>query len=232
MSKSQAISANTVPAENQINANKFVTYEGSITSKNRILFLGNSITRHEPKIEIGWENDCGMSASCKDKDYVHRLMQKVYDIGSSASCCITQLAEWERNYWDNRILGDYYTEVPSYQPDIIIVRVVENVPADKLSVYSFADAYEKMVDFFNENNKAKIILTTSFWYAGERDDAIRSVANKCGYPLVELGHLGDMDEMKAIGLFEHDGVAAHPGDKGMEAIAEAIWPVLKGFIKR
>lgn len=33
--------------------------------------------------------------------------------------------------------------------------------------------------------------------------------------------------MKAIGLFEHEGVAAHPGNKGMKAIADLISEELK-----
>jgi hypothetical protein len=33
--------------------------------------------------------------------------------------------------------------------------------------------------------------------------------------------------MKAIGLFEHEGVAAHPGALGMRRIAERIWEALR-----
>ena len=69
--------------------------------------------------------------------------------------------------------------------------------------------------------KAKIILTTGFWkHPG--DDTIMRVAEEREYPCVYLGELGEKDEMKAIGLFEHTGVANHPGDLGMQAIADMI----------
>jgi hypothetical protein len=36
--------------------------------------------------------------------------------------------------------------------------------------------------------------------------------------------------MKAIGLFEHEGVANHPGDIGMKNIAERILKELKNLL--
>ena len=56
--------------------------------------------------------------------------------------------------------------------------------------------------------------------AGENEDT--GLVKGDYYPLVELGDFGQLDEMKAIGLFEHSGVVNHPGDEGMKKIAERI----------
>lgn len=71
------------------------------------------------------------------------------------------------------------------------------------------------------DNQVKVVMTTSFWkHTG--DTTISEIGEECGYPVIYLGDLGEDDEMKAIGLFEHSGVANHPGDKGMATIAERI----------
>ena len=59
---------------------------------------------------------------------------------------------------------------------------------------------------------------------------IEELSREKGYPLVRLGDLGQDDKMKAVGLFEHKGVANHPGDLGMENIADRIFEELKKLI--
>jgi hypothetical protein len=77
-----------------------------------------------------------------------------------------------------------------------------------------------LVEFLTPRAKT-VILTTGFW-PHPLDAAIRACAEKKGLPLVELGDLGMQDEMKAVGLFWHSGVASHPGDLGMAEIARRI----------
>ena len=55
------------------------------------------------------------------------------------------------------------------------------------------------------------------------DKYIIELAKEKNLPCVVLGDLGEKDEMKAIGLFEHVGVSIHPGDLGMKNIAERIF---------
>ena len=50
---------NTVRAENQVKDDFRFTTEGS--GKTKVLFIGNSITRHGPAPEIGWFGDYGGS---------------------------------------------------------------------------------------------------------------------------------------------------------------------------
>ena len=73
------------------------------------------------------------------------------------------------------------------------------------------------------------MLSTAFWHH-PLDGAIEEYAAEKGLPIVLLGDLGVKDEMKALGLFEHEGVANHPGDLGMQTIAERLFSEIKKYL--
>ena len=85
------------------------------------------------------------------------------------------------------------------------------------------------MNYLNPSGNAKVIVTTGFWHH-PGDEALKDFADEKGYPLVKLGELGEQDEMKAIGLFAHEGVANHPGDLGMKVMAERIFSAVRGFL--
>ena len=66
------------------------------------------------------------------------------------------------------------------------------------------------------------MVTDQFWQSEALDTPIKKLADENKWQFVHIGDLGQIDENKALGLFEHDGVASHPGDLGMKRIAERI----------
>lgn len=217
----EQLSKNTVKSQNQLSETKLVRFENPYGAGTRIMFVGNSITLHGIKHDIGWHNEWGMAASAKEKDYVHRVISAVREKDSDASFCICQVAEWERSYKNGSSTYHLFENAQKFNADVIILRLIENCPAKDFDEPLFRSELEALIAFLNPSGRAKIILTTGFWrHPG--DSVITKLAADMNYPLVLLGDLGEDPAMKAIGLFEHEGVANHPGDLGMEKIAERI----------
>lgn len=219
------IDKNTVPAKDQLKPTQFVTFEAPEQTGIRIMFVGNSITRHGVASNLGWHWDWGMAASAKEKDYVHRVIASVQKVRPDACFCICQVADWERKYKTDDESLPLFEAAAEFCPDIIVMRLIENATVRDEDWGTFKAAFGRLIRYLDRGNKAKVLITTGFWkHAG--DGALRQFAEENGLPLVELGDLGELDEMKAVGLFEHKGVAAHPGDLGMEQIANRIMDVI------
>lgn len=206
---------NTVKAENQVSLYTVLYNENG--KGQRILFLGNSITRHEPNEEIGWLYNHGMSASKPENDYVHKVIAA---LPTDNAYCTCQVSKWEYNhYFQNEF--SRFEEARDFGADIIVARFVENCQKRNYDPVEFERGYRALLDYYNPSGKAKIVYTSGFW-KHPADAIIERIAKERGMPFVYLGDLGQMDEMKALGLFWHSGVAVHPGDAGMAEIAKRI----------
>jgi len=215
------IEKNTVSAKNQVAPLKFIRFVNREGKGKRIMFAGNSITIHGIRPELGWYWEWGMAASSEETDYVHLVMDEVKKTDPDAAFCIAQVSRWEINWAkDYQAAIELHKEARDFDADIIIIRAVENCPRDVYEEELFMKSYKALINYLNKGN-AKVILTTSFWKVAA-DDAIKKVGEELGCPVVYLGDLGEQDEMKAIGKFEHAGVANHPNDNGMREIASRI----------
>lgn len=69
-----------------------------------------------------------------------------------------------------------------------------------------------------------VVVRTCFWANAAKDQALGQVCQEVNGILVDAGPLGQdsANAARAERQFTHDGVAGHPGDKGMKAIADAI----------
>ena len=221
---------NTVSSENQLKDSDSIKFHHSDGEGKRILFVGNSITLHGIKHSIGWHNEWGMAASAEDKDYVHIVENEVLSSHPQTRFCVCQASIWERGYVSaaDEVLPKFEA-ARLFGADIIIIRLIENCKIAEYNGEKFKLELARLIDYLNLTKKAKVIVTTGFWkHPGDSD--IIDFCKENGYPCVELGDLGQDDRMKAIGLFEHTGVANHPGDEGMKAIAERILNVLREYL--
>lgn len=215
------IKDNTVSALNQMMYSSLVYHLGNPNAKMRILVVGNSITRHGPREEIGWSRDWGMAASVPEKDYVHRLFSMLTANSQDIFMRVSQCADWEMNLQEDGILLNY-VEDRNFNADIVIFRLGENVP-DCNKPY-FERKMQEFIEYICPSGK--VLYTTCFWENPIVDQAIQKVAESRGE--IYLNGCFSKDEKNmALGQFMHSGVAMHPSDEGMEEIARAIFNGLK-----
>lgn len=223
----EQIKKNTVSSENQVKKVNVIRFFNENGKGKKILFVGNSITFHGRKDDIGWYGNWGMAASSEENDYVHILMKHLSEKFEDAAYCICQVASWERSYSTGEECLDTFKEAKNFGADIIILRLIENCPTENFNPRVFNEQYKKLVDYLNGQNTASQIIVTSGFYKHPGDSELENVAKERNYDFIYLGDLGELDEMKAIGLFEHSGVQNHPGDKGMATISARIEETIK-----
>ena len=224
MTVSQNASANTVSAENQVKSSQVRIYRNG--GDYKVLFVGNSITRHAPKPEIGWYGDWGMAASSENKDYVHVLLSMLERTYGMPDYGIAHVSNWERNYQDgNKLLEERYGEARDFAADVVIIRLGENMP--KYSAPACKPQFCDMIDFFATNPNVKVIITDNFWKNDAKDTMIREIAAERGYTFCHIGDIEDDQATMALGQFEHKGVSVHPSDLGMARIAERLFETIK-----
>ncbi|MBQ8641695.1 MAG: hypothetical protein IJ480_05700 [Clostridia bacterium] len=186
----------------------------------KILYLGNSITLHGVNHDIGWHGEWGMAASAAEKDYVHCLNRMLEETGAAVEYKVRNIADFERN--PDTFDLENFAELRTWEPDVLILRICENTPEEKAD--AFGEAYLRLIRYFQIAG-IHIYAVGPFWKHDKKEAYIRKSGELTGVTYVSLQHLHSQ-EYQAIGLFEHPGVAGHPSDRGMQAIADAIFEAI------
>ena len=208
------------------------SFEGGV----RVLFLGNSITLHGSLPKIGWTNVWGMAASAKEKDFVHLVTRGIEaKTGRKADLRVRNLADFERNFRTWSPAENLKAEV-AFGPDYLVIALGENAPNlptqdDRLA---YRKAFKDLLGVFMDGRteRPNTVMRGVFWPNAAKDHEMAHVASDYAVPFVRAD-FGSDPSMTAKGLFWHDGVQGHPGDKGMTAIAdlilEAFFPTKSGY---
>ncbi|NDV16345.1 hypothetical protein GO009_09945 [Muricauda sp. TY007] len=202
--------------------------------KIKLLIIGNSLSFHGIAPDIGWTHESGMAASKKEMDYAHLLFQKIKDSLPQHDVCmrISNFASFERNpitLNDNSI-----NALHSFQADIIVFQLGENVDgANKDTMELFEKKYIELIQSFRGNGNPVIILTTPFFPSHVKNKTIKKVALSTKSYLVDLSHLtlinpenyakNEVDYKGDKSIWKVEGIGIHPGDIGMENIANLIF---------
>ncbi len=214
--------ANPVPSANQNKGCFFPELNEAFPSGKRYLFVGNSVTKHGPKPDIGWNQDNGMAASDLDHDYVHILKKRILAREPDASIAILQVAFFERAFWEPDIL-DRCKDAIGYHADTIVLFFGANVPKDYDAgtlkpAISFGEAYEKLRAALAPDKTQTVIHLEGFYIRPVLEAEKKIVAEKYGDRFLPMDDIRARDDVR--GRFNH------PSDTGMLAIADRIWEAI------
>ncbi len=192
---------------------------------NRVLVIGNSIMSHGPVQELGWTNFNGMAASAPANDFVHILTRRLQQLQPSVVVKMTSGGDFERNYAEYKL-----TELNDpllFAPDLIIVRIAENIDDNSVDRLNFDIHYRNMLTKLVGSAKTvKVVCSTSFWHHPRADAIIRSVAAEKGVAVADLCKLVGRAELQAT-QYKDPAVAQHPNDAGMQQIADLLWAAIQ-----
>ncbi|MCB1276848.1 SGNH/GDSL hydrolase family protein [Prosthecobacter sp.] len=196
------------------------------SAQSKVLFLGNSITKHGPKADIGWSGNWGMAASAESKDYVHLVTKALAEkSGAAPEVMVKNIADFERAYADYDFAAKQ-KEAVDFHADLIILAIGENVPGLKTpeDKAKLQEAVTKLITALKGDRSPTILVRSCFWANAAKDEALKGACDAVGGIYVDISALGKDEKNfgRSERPFKHAGVANHPGDRGMEAIAASL----------
>ncbi len=199
--------------------------------KLTVYVVGNSILNHGKAPDIGWNGSWGMAASAQEKDYFHLLQAKAEADGYTGIEWVSNgAANFERSintredYGYKAEINNQFAGAKSIKPDVVIFQIGENV--GKTTTKAYTNVMVNLDKYFKDiNPDVAIIYSQPFWGGNEKVNGVKNAAIETDQTYANLSQYNNSENM-AIGLFENSGVASHPGDTGMENIADAFYKQL------
>lgn len=185
----------------------------------RILFIGNSLTLANPKLELGWEGYWGMASSQAYLDYKTQLALMIASTQGSVPQIGIIRADFHR--WDT-VEPELWASgqlVVDFDPDLVIIQMGDNA-----TVSTPHEVYQEALLEIRSWAPEATFRVVGLW-GGTPDDQraafLKRAAQEAKMPYVPIRHLHTVDNVAS--QYEDGAVAWHPDDSGMLAIAETIF---------
>ncbi|OYW76719.1 MAG: hypothetical protein B7Z37_07350 [Verrucomicrobia bacterium 12-59-8] len=204
----------------------FVCATVHASAQSKVLFLGNSITKHGPKADIDWSGNWGMAASAEATDYVHLVTKALTEkAGAAPEVMVKNIADFERAYTGYDFAAKMKDAI-EFKADLIILAIGENVPGlktaeDKTKLQSSVTA---LLRSLKGERQPAILVRSCFWANAAKDEALQQACAGVDGIYVNISSLSkdEANYARSERPYKHAGVANHPGDKGMASIAAAL----------
>lgn len=198
----------------------------------RILFIGDSITRHgfsKKTIRLmGWGHTAGMAATKEENDYAHLLAAKIQK---------TMPKKTVHPYFHNKggsgsIMHrlSVIDSFESYEPHLVVVQLGEH-EKERNGVNMLKNNYTRLLQSIQKWSSRPIIICTGVWsitkppaytnWSRKVEDSMKSTCKKLSIPFASVEKYA-LDP-SCSGWGTHAGVKWHPNDKGMQGYATEIF---------
>lgn len=197
---------------------------------HKVLFLGNSITLHAPAPQIGWTGKWGMAASREEFDYVHRLLNSIRQhTAEEPESKVRNIADFERGL-DQFAIAESLKPELDFGADLVVIAIGENVSAlaTEEARTRYAKAFASLLSEIGKHGSPTILVRSCFWADSAKDPIMQQACQAAKVVWVDMSDLGSDEKnfARSERTIEHAGVAGHPGDRGMQAIADRLWKAI------
>lgn len=216
------------------NGNRFVIQvanDGSLsavsTIPNKILFIGNSL--------LNGFGTFGMCASDSKNDYYYHVTQYLKQFKPDGVWDKIHGAPWEqaetKSVADKWVNDNIKNKATDY--DLVIVQLGDNVNNEARNELFKTSCKELLQAIRSHMPKARVVWAGEWYATPQRQSIIEQSCKETGSIFIDITDLNGRINQAAIGdIISHDngtqstvtssGVASHPGNKGMKAIADRL----------
>lgn len=220
---------------------KLVYVDGVVTVKgsnyNKVLLLGNSLL-------LGFSTNgshgapFGCTASDSKHDWAYLLTEKLKVKSPSITVKKLHDAKFEQAESDTAAESYISNEFAAAEKgnDLVIVQIGDNANTE-IRRATFKNNFSKLIKAIRVDNPTADIVVAGVWFnGGDLENFLQTQSSVLNYTFVPLSDLCTSANMATVGdtvtfddgvqMQVYEAIRTHPGNKGMEAIANRIYDSL------
>lgn len=200
----------------------------------RVLFVGNSITRHAPSPSLDWNQTSGMAADSAETDYAHRLRTVLAHALGRPTDAVIHAAGGGTVVHLLQTFPSVRTAFGDLAPDLVIVQVGENEPSATTDLDQLRLAYRDLLLQARDWPNRPLVVALGPWapqttgppnaydtgWVGAVETAFRSEADALAVPFLSVRTIAENPAHYGSGT--HPAVQWHPSDAGHAAYARLL----------